>query len=119
MDDLISRQMAINEAHRIVIDGEAYDVVQVETLMGLPTIDVSKRIYNTLMTAVNEIGILDGDDIKQVFYSLGCVDDDLPTIDAAEVVRCKDCEHNDHGRCEMWEYLKVPDTGFCYEGVKK
>lgn len=97
MNDLISREMAIKEAHRIVIDGKAYDVVQVETLMGLPTIDVSKRIYNTLMLAVNEIGVLDGDDIKQVFYCLtSAADDNLP-IDTAEVVQCKDCEHNDHG----------------------
>lgn len=33
--DLIDRQAAINEAYKIVIDGDAYEVVQVETLMGL------------------------------------------------------------------------------------
>lgn len=37
MSDLISRQAAIDEAYSIVIDGEKYDVVQVETLMGLPS----------------------------------------------------------------------------------
>ena len=36
-DDLISRQAAIKEAYKIVIDGDAYEVVQVETLMGLPS----------------------------------------------------------------------------------
>ena len=35
--DCISRQAAIDEAYSIVIDGEKYDVVQVETLMGLPS----------------------------------------------------------------------------------
>lgn len=42
----------------------------------------------------------------------------IPSADAVEVVRCKDCEHNDHGRCEMWEYLKVSETGFCHEGAR-
>ena len=37
MTDLISRQAAIKEAYKIVIDGNAYEVVQVETLMGLPS----------------------------------------------------------------------------------
>ena len=36
MDDLISRQDAIKEAYPVSIDGEVFDVVQVETLMGLP-----------------------------------------------------------------------------------
>ena len=35
MKDLIDRQAAIKEAYKIVIDGDAYEVVQVETLMGL------------------------------------------------------------------------------------
>jgi hypothetical protein len=39
MDDLISRQAAIKEAYKIVIDGDAYEVVQVETLMGLPSVE--------------------------------------------------------------------------------
>ena len=36
MEDLISRQAAIDEAYEIVIDGQKFEVVQVETLMGLP-----------------------------------------------------------------------------------
>lgn len=35
--DYISRQMAIDEAYPIYIDGESFDVVQVETLMGMPS----------------------------------------------------------------------------------
>ena len=37
MNDLISREDAIKEAYTITIDGESFDVVQVETLEGLPT----------------------------------------------------------------------------------
>ena len=36
-DDLISRQAAIDEAYEIIIDGQKFEVVQVETLMGLPS----------------------------------------------------------------------------------
>lgn len=34
--DYISRQAAIDEAYEIIIDGQKFEVVQVETLMGLP-----------------------------------------------------------------------------------
>ena len=37
MDDLISRQDAIDEAYEIIIDGQKLKVVQVETLIGLPS----------------------------------------------------------------------------------
>ena len=37
MNDLISREDAIKEAYTITIDGESFDVVQVETLQGLPS----------------------------------------------------------------------------------
>ena len=35
--DLISRQAAIHEAYDVLIDGEVFRVVQVETLLGLPS----------------------------------------------------------------------------------
>lgn len=38
MDDLISREQAIKEAYHICIDGDVFEVVQVETLMGLPSV---------------------------------------------------------------------------------
>ena len=43
-----------------------------------------------------------------------------PTVDAVEVVRCRDCEHKDresgfcHGR--GWPMQLVPDDGFCDKG---
>ena len=36
VSDYISRQAAIDEAYEIIIDGQKFEVVQVETLMGLP-----------------------------------------------------------------------------------
>lgn len=44
MNDLISRQAAIKEAYKIVIDGDAYEVVQTETLMGLPSADAAEVV---------------------------------------------------------------------------
>lgn len=35
--DLIDRQAAIDECYPVTVDGEVYEVVQVETLMGLPS----------------------------------------------------------------------------------
>lgn len=36
--DMISRQAAIDECYPVTVDGEVYEVVQVETLMGLPSV---------------------------------------------------------------------------------
>lgn len=57
MADLIYRKSAIDEAYAVIVDDAVYDVVQVETLEA------------------------------------------LPSVDAVEVVRCKDCKHrwvNEH-----------------------
>jgi len=51
MDDLISRELALKESYKIVIEGEAFDVVQVETLLGLPSAEPERKkgkwIYDT------------------------------------------------------------------------
>ena len=49
-DDAISRNMALNEAYKVNIDGEIFEVVQVETLLGLPpvSISISGRIKSLL-----------------------------------------------------------------------
>ena len=39
MDDLISRELALKESYKIVIEGEVFDVVQVESLLGLPSVE--------------------------------------------------------------------------------
>ena len=51
MADLIDRQAAIDEAYAVIVDDAVYDVVQVETLEA------------------------------------------LPSVDAVEIIRCKDCKH--------------------------
>ena len=53
--------------------------------------------------------------------------DNAPTVDAVEVVRCKDCEHkyiNKHGElcCEIWAHNRdtvVIDYDFCSYGRRK
>ena len=46
MSDLISRQAALKEAYKIVVDGDTYEVVQVETLIGLPSVEPTLYGYN-------------------------------------------------------------------------
>ena len=40
--DCVDRQKAIDESYQVVIDGDVFDVVQVETLMGLPSVQPRK-----------------------------------------------------------------------------
>ena len=42
----------------------------------------------------------------------------MPTIDAVEVVRCKECRYGHDYGCGLNSYL-VPEDGYCYEGVKR
>ena len=47
----------------------------------------------------------------------------LPTVDAVEVVRCKECIHRctEDGLCEGrgWPMQLVPDDGFCDKGERR
>lgn len=50
--------------------------------------------------------------------------EDAPTVDAVEVVRCKDCRHmekSQYGRyCQIWwMYNGHGDDGFCCYGEQK
>lgn len=76
---------------------------------------------------------------KQIFHPeakksvIGTLDD-LPTIDAVEVIRCKDCKHRGFaGECPMcytedaydedygydyWDVDKTTDEGFCHCGER-
>ena len=71
MADLIDRKSAIDEAYAVIVDDAVYDVVQVETLEA------------------------------------------LPSVDAVEIVRCKDCTH----RCfdNRFGFMCNCDTGDPYE----
>lgn len=43
MSDLIERQAAIKEVHTVIVDGEPFEVVQVETLIGLPSVQPEQK----------------------------------------------------------------------------
>ena len=82
MADLIDRQAAIDDAYAVIVDDAVYDVVQVETLEA------------------------------------------LPSVDAVEVVRCKDCKHNPKDAwfgCPMSHMTETqkPDTAWCWKGERK
>lgn len=81
MADLIDRQAAIDEAYAVIVDDAVYDVVQVETLEG------------------------------------------LPSVDAVEVVRCKDCKHRyvdgenvRYNVCELNHNKVQSDDWYCADG---
>jgi hypothetical protein len=110
MDDLISRKAAINESYQIVIDGETYDVVQVETLMGLPAVqpevtekDVVDYCYK------RELCIVDKELLKKY--------ESAPH----DMIRCRDCKHSvqlyctDVVLCKLWRNrgVYVYDESFC------
>ena len=53
--------------------------------------------------------------------------DEQPTVDAVEVVRCKDCKHwadgvagcTDHVKCCKIGYYMVGENGYCVYGERK
>ncbi len=54
------------------------------------------------------------DNLAEGFYEADRVIFRLPTVDAVEVVRCKDCKH----RCSG-EYCECrPEDGFCNDGER-
>ena len=75
MMDLISRQAAIKEAYKIVIDGDAYEVVQVETLMGLPSVEPTLYGYKiehlAYIARVMEKEGITAEDAARTFSDLG------------------------------------------------
>ena len=49
--------------------------------------------------------------------------DEMPTIDAVEVVRCKDCKYSKYKqgelRCYIWSISsKTKEDGYCFCGAK-
>lgn len=42
--------------------------------------------------------------------------DHVPTVYAVTVIRCKDCEGYEDGRCHWWyDEPEVPSDGYCYQ----
>ena len=71
---------------------------------------------NELIKEANADGAYGYVDAKQIA--------DAPTVDAVEVVRCKDCRHmekSQYGRyCQIWGmYNGHGDDGFCCYGERK
>ena len=71
---------------------------------------------NALIKEANADGAYGYVDAKQIA--------DAPTVDAVEVVRCKDCQHmekSQYGRyCQIWGmYNGHGDDGFCCYGERK
>ena len=65
--DMISRQAAIDEAYAVIVDDAVYDVVQVETLEGLPSVDAVEVVrckdskwwnHNTDLTYCDRFGTM-------------------------------------------------------------
>lgn len=44
--------------------------------------------------------------------------DGFPTVDAEEIVRCRDCDYNDNGYCPVIE-RNIDDDFYCAEGWKR
>lgn len=44
--------------------------------------------------------------------------DKMPTVDAVQVIRCKDCKHRDGSACE-YSAVWVRPNGFCHWGERK
>lgn len=54
--------------------------------------------------ATEQRNLIDRDELKLAIKVNGVVDiDDFPTVDAVEVVRCKDCEHSEPCICVVCE----------------
>ena len=73
--------------------------------------------------------LIDADDLRQVLEvfsekdSLGHTPvqlcDAMPTIDAVEVVRCKDCKWFDGQGCESLSLYRVDIDFFCADGERR
>lgn len=67
-------------------------------------------------TTDNEIGVFP---IRIGFDAIKGVIDDAPTIDAVEVVRCKDCRHRDLFSCPLADNDFQKDEDFCSWGERR
>ena len=69
-----------------------------------------------MKTVFNDVVLVDGE-VKGVGLILAETVDKAPTIDAVEVVRCKDCKHRFQ---DSWcEYVDDDDNFYCAIGERK
>ena len=73
-------------------------------------------------TTDNEIGVFP---IRIGFDAIKGVIDESPTIDAVEVVRCKDCKywHSNTEFCDVWSFANIAQRtladDYCSRGVRE
>ena len=91
-------------------------------------VHLQKRLYET---ALNNVGIQEAVDkvLADIASSrLKIWFSDMPTVDAIEVVRCKECKYRqDDGYCEAWAdmfhhwegYYPTDPEGYCDKGERK
>ena len=54
--------------------------------------------------------------------AIDAITENAPTVDAVEVVRCKDCKYCDRGNCDFWDDgygAIVSMDDFCSQGERK
>ena len=69
-----------------------------------------------MKTVFNDVVLVDGE-VKGVGLILAETVDKAPTIDAVEVVRCRDCKHR---YSDSWcEYVDDDDNFYCARGERK
>lgn len=56
------------------------------------------------------------EDVEVVYK---CDIDNAPTIDAVEVVRCKDCKKHGMSNCYMWGDVTTDDWMWCCDGERR
>ena len=79
----------------------------------------------------NEKRLIYADELRQTIESkiywggTGLLEaiDEAPTVDAVEVVRCKDCKHEEDGYCNHFGYYSyapmVFENDFCSRGERR
>ena len=66
---------------------------------------------------MNEVDTSDCTDVEDILSAVITYLSELPTLDAVEVVRCKDCFAN--GCCSVQDALDMGDEGYCPKGRKE
>lgn len=88
---------------------------------------IEKLLIDLWGVNMNEVDTSDCTDVGDILSAVVTYLSELPTVDAVEVVRCKDCKHrytNKHGEpcCEIWAHNRdtvVIDFDFCSYGKRK
>ena len=86
-----------------------------------------KRLIDANAIPYEEHYVPDGDtqwEYKKELCALKPVIDAMPTVDAVEVVRCKDCKHRGSNLCpmetvELYPWFGTKNDAFCSYGERR